>query len=285
MTNSLIYKGQNGVTLLYWAMALFLLPAVSMGQERHTALVEALFTSSDIHQYSGQLTKAVQAGFEHGLSTHMRLKEMPRSTITGLRSALKTAFAPERFEDEILHAFKLKLSNDDIQEVLAWMGSVTGKKIAQLEAAATRSDHGAGLQQFQSRLQAAPNRIKRIGRLDLASKTTDTRINVTLKAQLAIVMVLVEHLPATAKPTTDTLMTAIENTSRRLIEEAMRDETQLFFHYTYHSLTTAELDSYVAFAASPAGARYYDATAAGIDAALTAGCHQWRQMIASIIQP
>jgi hypothetical protein len=266
-------------------MALILLPAISMGQERHTALAEALSIRSDIHQHAGQLTQSIRAGFEHGLSTHKRLNQMPQSTIAGLRSALKKAFAPERIKDEILTAFKLKLSNDDIKEVLTWMGSATGQKIVRLEAAAASADHDKGRQQFQSQLRPAPNRLKTIRRLDLASKTTQTRINIALKAQLAVAMVLVEHLADAKKPSTENLATSIETSSRGLIEKAMQHETQLFFLYTYRDLTAAELDRYAAFASSAVGTRYYDAIAAGINRALTAGCHQWRRMIGTIVEP
>ena len=277
-----------GSRILVWTMMLFLLPAVTVGQEVPSALLQALYIKSDLDQFAVQVSTGIQDGFKHGLSTHTRLKQMPQSTITKLRAAMKTAFAPDRFKNQIRMAFRQKLRGEEIEEVLAWLGSAIGRKIAQLEAAAARPEHYDDLQQFQLQVQAArplPKRLNRIRDLEAASKATEISVDVALKSQLTVAMVLVAHLPKGKEPTTKALMTAIEKFNRELIEETMERETHFFFLYTYHSLSTPELDRYIAFASSPTGVRYYDAIASGINTALTKGCDQWRGMIATILKP
>ncbi len=277
-----------GSRFLVWAMMFFLIPSVTMGQEHSSALVDTLLFKSDLDHLAGQLTKSVQAGFEHSLSTHTRLKVMPQAKITKLRAALKISFSPEGFKNGIRTTFREKLSVEDIKEVLSWLDSDTGKKIAQLEAAASKPEHYDGMQHFQARLQTTPplpERLRRIQSMESALKATAISVDVALKTQLAVAMVLVAHLPEGGGTTTEALAAAIEKNSRGLIEEAIGQETHLFFLYTYDSLSIAEINRYTAFASSPAGARYHDAIASGVKTALTEGCDQWRQMIAPILNP
>ena len=274
--------------ILLWTIVLFALPAAATAQESKEALIQTLYIKSGIDQQARQVPDSIQAGFEHGVSTHKRLREMPQGTITQLRAALKTAFTPERIKIKILIAFRKKLTVDDLKQVLAWLDSSTGKKISQLEEAASRSNHFDGLRQFEAQLQAAsppPKRRSIIRQLDSVSRATDTRVDVALKAQLAVAMVLVAPLTGEKKPTTEALAAAIEKNSRSLIDNAMRSETERSFLYTYDKLALWELDRYITFASSPAGARYHDAAAAGLNTALTTGCDKWRQLVETILLP
>jgi hypothetical protein len=59
---------------------------------------------------------------------------------------------------------------------------------------------------------------------------------------------------------------------------------QCFSIYTYGSVTDAEIGRYIAFASSPAGKNYHNATISGLKKAMLEGAYKWGESIADFIK-
>ncbi len=94
-----------------------------------------------------------------------------------------------------------------------------------------------------------------------------------MNTQLAIAIGIAASLPEQQQPTYGNLVAAIEQT-RSQIEGAMRTQTLISLLYTYSSVTHEELGQYIAFASSPAGTNYHNATISGLKKALLEGAYK-----------
>ena len=165
-------------------------------------------------------------------------------------------FAPERFYLAIHDELGRRVEREQLDAMAAWFRSPLGRRVTELEIAASKPEAAPAAVAFAARLKtspAAPARLELLQRLDwvtgLSTDTTDVVLVIFRSGARAA---------ATAAAADRRIRTGVVE---RRVEE-MRGEMDManmaltHMLYVYSPLTDAELKAYVDFLASPAGRAY-----------------------------
>lgn len=165
-------------------------------------------------------------------------------------------FAPERFYLAIRDELGRRVEREQLDAMAAWFRSPLGRRVSELESAASKREAAPAAVAFVQRLKtspAAPARLELVQRLDwvtgLSTDTTDLVLVIARSGARAA---------ATAVAADRRIRTGVVE---RRVEE-MRGEMDMtsmaltHMLYVYSPLTDAELKAYVDFLASPAGRVY-----------------------------
>jgi len=263
---------------------LFMLP-ISAHAQNQDKLIQSLYLKSGMDKQIKQLPLLIQAGIEKAFEEDERINQLPRHTKSAIGGSVQNAFATERLKKIIIKEIKTSMTVKDLNKTLKWLDSQLGKKCTRLEEAASAPETLSEVQKFAAQLQQAPpaaNRLDILRRLDAAVKATETNVEITMNAQLAVAFAVVKSLPLEQQGPLEVIAAQLEKT-RPQVEAMMKSQTLLFTLYTYQNLTNAELEKYIQFATSPAGTRYHVATISGFKKALLDGSLNWGESIANIL--
>ncbi len=167
-------------------------------------------------------------------------------------------FAPEQFFVAIRDELSRRVEREQLDAMAAWFRSPLGRRVSELESAASKPEAAPAAVAFAARLKsspASPARLELVQRLDwVTGVSTDT-------AELALVIAR-SGARASATAAVADRRIRIGLVERRV--EEMRGEmgtmmsSMALAHmlYVYSPLTDAELKTYVDFLASPAGRAY-----------------------------
>ncbi len=267
-------------------IALMAVPFALMAQDHKESLLQDLYSLSGMERQMEQLPMIIQVGFDQAVDADNRLKALPRGVIEQMRASIAAVYDPRNIKRTILRECQAKLNIDDLNTVLAWLDSPIGHKITRLEEAASSPDALAEMQRYALSLKDAPptpERLDILQQLDTAVKATETGVEVAFNTQIAVAMAVVASLPAEQQPNHAQLTATLEQ-QRPQIRDMVRNQTLISLLYTYQKVSDAELSEYIAFAASPAGAIYHDASIAGFKAALLEGGYRWGESIGEILE-
>jgi len=240
------------------------LPAVTAGaatigpsSSAENGVSTAPATVDEVLELSG--ARAQLAGLAASLGSGYLL---PRRHQLDARAGARVAgiiaqyFAPERFYVAIHDEMGRLVAREQLDAMAAWFRSPLGRRVSELEVAASKSEAAPAAVAFAERLKsspASPARLELVQRLDwVTGVSTDT-------AELALV---IARSGARASATASDRRIRIGLVERRV--EEMRGEmgtmmsSMALAHmlYVYSPLTDAELKTYVDFLASPAGRAY-----------------------------
>ena len=263
---------------------LFMLPIIAYAQNQNE-LIQSLYLKSGMDKQIKQLPLLIQANIEQALEKDDRINQLPRHTKSAISGSVHEAFATERLKKIIIKEMKESMTVKDLNKILKWLDSPLGKKCTRLEEAASTPETLSEIQKFAAQLQQAPpaaNRLDILRRLDAAVKATETNVEITMNAQLAVAFAVVKSLPREQQGPLEDIAAQLEK-NRPQIEAMMKSQTLLFALYTYQDLTNAELEKYIQFATSPAGNKYHVATISGFKKALLDGSLKWSESIANIL--
>ena len=273
----------KGKTILFMIF-LFILPIIAHAQNQDK-LIQSLYLKSGMDKQIKQLPLLIQAGIEKAFQEDDRINQLPRHTKSAISGSVPQAFATERFKKIIIKEMTESMTVKDINKTLKWLDSPLGKKCTRLEETASTPDTLSEVQKFAAQLQKTPppaNRLDILRRLDAAVKATETNVEITMNAQLAVAFAVVKSLPQEQQGPLELIAEQLEKT-RPQLEAAMRSQTLLFTLYTYQDLTNAELEKYIQFATSSAGTKFHVATISGFKKALLDGSLNWGESIADIL--
>lgn len=263
---------------------LFMLPVIAHAQNQNER-IQSLYLKSGMDKQFKQLPFLIQASVDQALKEDNRINQLPRRTKSAISGSVRDAFATERLKKIMIKEIETSMTAKDLDEILKWLDSSLGKKCTRLEEAASRPETLSKVQEFADQLKQAPpakNRLDILRRLDAAVKATETNVEISMNAQLAVALAVVRSLPLEQQGPLEDIAAQLEK-HRPQIEAVMRSQTLLFALYTYQDLTNAELEKYIRFAVSPMGAKYHEVTISGFKKALLEGSLKWSESIADIL--
>jgi hypothetical protein len=192
-----------------------------------------------------------------------------------LMDAVSKAYDPAAMKRTMAARLRKDLDPADIDAAMAWLNSPLGRRITLLEEEHSTPE---AMQRMQAWVQAqktpppAP-RMELIRRFDQAIGVTEFTVASIKHSQLAMVAA------ATATRSAAEQRTAFDKVNEVFVQrhaeftQTVVQQTLPHMLYIYRSLTDAELGQYIAFAASPVGKRYHDATKAALDDAIVRASH------------
>jgi len=251
------------------ALIVAVFTAGALAQERR---IDELMRKSGIWQHLGQVQAAARLGAEEAreqAKANPRPNDLTPAQHARMVAAMDKAFAPERLRAAMRTALLKELSPADEGEVLEWLSTDLGTRITRLEEQRDTAEQQSKMEREAPKvLESLPKeRLAKYERLAESIQAGESSANTIINVTTAIAYGI-----AIASPHGDVAMVKSireqMEAQRPQMVAALAQRSIAIFAYTYQPLTDEELEKYVAFAESPAGKRYHDATTRALDRVL-----------------
>lgn len=259
--------------------ALVLLPFNTAAFDSH--LVQELIIKSGIRKQTEQIPQDVREGIQQ----EQRLKQDPELNSAELEAAIESSFNPRRMEDQLHDDIGKNLSTEEVQEVLNWLDSPLGKKLARLEeetaSPAVKQKMAHALQKL-IKDPGTPERLKLLQRVEKALHSTDAAVDMILNIQIAVISAISAMAPGQPHPTFEQIAETVYK-NRPQIQQVISQQVIGGFLYTYHNVSKGDLETYIAFAESPVGSKYHQVTMKALSDALILSSKNFGKAVGDLI--
>jgi hypothetical protein len=222
------------------------------------ASLDALIQRSGLDAQLVHFEAAMQRGIT---AAHASQQQVAPEDLRRMRRAVASAYAPSSLRGSLRAEIAKRLSSAEIAAALAWLDSPTGRKLTALEEKAASLD-------VQQRLESAAQsgippqsaaRTKMLNRLVQATRADEVAASVLIETSIGLGEGLALYGPESPEATLATLRREMESERAQLVSQ-LHQQTFAAFALVYADATDAELAALLAFATSPAGARYHGVT-------------------------
>ncbi len=241
------------------------LPAVA-AVDQGTA--RSLMQDSGLWQTLEQAPAALVQGMKTGMGATGGM--LPPALMQGMQAAAESSFTAERLQAGALVFMSQNLDAATVTEVRKWTSSALGQKVLALEKA-TQSDPGARRgADGQAELQKADEpRRKALSDIVEGTRAVDQATETSLVTSLAMMRGMASGNPAMAQALpSEEIMRGMLQGQLAGARQQMQAGLTASLAAAYASLSTAELQQYVAYLRSPAGAKMNELNFAAISAGL-----------------
>jgi len=252
---------------VWFIPAIAIVFAASLSAEAQSAdRLPELMKSADIDQAFDHVGDGIKAGVKQTLPSSPMSAALKEKVLAGMETAAGAAFAPETLKREFRLALAGKLSNADIDNIIAFNKSPLGARMTAMESAS----HGASASgqlakmagELMERLKKDPERAEVLTRMDNSLRLSELGTDIAFNTGRAIAI----GMAAADEKTVDlpdeaigVIDSALEK-MRPSMAAAMKQQILLALAYTYREASIPELRQYLVFLTSPVGKRYYGAT-------------------------
>jgi hypothetical protein len=272
--------------VLLAALLLCLLPLSAPAQNQE-ALVQELYVKSGMENQLAQIPAIIQVGFDQAAQGDPRLKKLPKDLLATMRALAPAAYAPESLKKSMVKALGEKLTVPEIKQTLTWLDTPTGKTCTRAEEDAATPGAIVKMEQFAStikKLPPSPDRLELLKQLDDAVKGTESNVQIAVNTQIAFALAANATLPRERQRPPEQLVREVEKI-RPQVEDAVKAQVRISLLYTYRDLSEAQLQEYIEFLKSPAGAKYMAVSIAALKKALFEGSLRWGKAIGESMKP
>ena len=272
--------------LLTWTILLSFLAIPVYGQDQHESLVQDLYVKSGIKEQLKQLPAVLQASLDQQDQENEDLNKLPGNVISTIRGLVPQAFAESKMKARVIEELGRGLTEQELEETLAWLDSPIGQKCTKLEEAAATPEAFSEMQGYGDEIKKSPpsaERLQALQKLDSASRFTEGAVEMTINLQTAVTLAVVSTLPTEKQMSPAEIEQEIQKNRPALVSQ-VRSQTFIQLVYTYRTLTIGEIGSYVRFATSPTGKKYTDASEAALKKATLEGGLRWGKAVGEAIQ-
>jgi hypothetical protein len=192
-----------------------------------------------------------------------------------LMDALSKAYVPAAMKQTMARRLRKDLAAADVEGALAWLNAPLGRKITRLEEDHSTAEAILEMQAWAKSLKEPPPaaRLDLIRRFDQAVGVTEFSLASMKHSELAMVAALTAgQPPARQREAFDKVSEIFKQRHDELLR-TVGEQTIPFMLYAYRSLSDAELEQYIAYALSPGGKRYHEASKAAFDEAIVRASH------------
>jgi len=194
--------------------------------------------------------------------------------LAGLDRAADQAFAPGTLKREFRVALAGKVTEADLDSVLAFYRSPLGAHMKALERASQTAEARAKIAKLTGellkQLKDEPERAEILTHIDSALRLTELSTDSALNANRATAIAMAATDPKTTALTSQAV--GVIDADMQKMRPAMTAEVKMkllpFMAYTYREVAIGELRLYLAFVTSPAGKSYYGAVEPAMNAVL-----------------
>ncbi len=272
--------------LLAWTMLLSFLAIPVYGQDRHDSLVRDLYVKSGMKEQLVQLPTVIQIALDQQYEENTDLKKLPKNVLSTIRGLVPQAFAENRMKNRVIEELSQGMTDEEIQETLAWLNSPIGEKCTKLEEAAASPEAFSEMQDYGEEIKKSPpsaERLQALRKLDSAARFTEGAVEMTINLQTAVALAVIATLPAEKRLPPEEIEREMQK-DRPALESQVRSQTFVQLVYTYRSLSNEEVASYVKFATSPTGKKYTDISELALRKATLEGGLRWGRAVGEAIQ-
>lgn len=228
-------------------------------------LYDELMRKSGLWRQIAQIEPLMQAGL---VQAEQALGVGGETDLKPLRDAVSKAFAPDRMRTAVRGGLAKSLPSEDARRSLDWLETEVGRRATALEETAGEVAETSNRAEISEQVLAAlpAERVKLLEHLARATAAGEYAYRVQVGMAAAIGRGIAS---ATGRRSDSIDETRREMQSRKVeIVALLERQTVAEFAVIYGPLSDRDLQSYIAFAESPAGRRYHEATSKAVEDAL-----------------
>jgi hypothetical protein len=245
------------------------------------ALIRELMKVSGLEQQIKQIPQHVLTGFEREGGN------MPAAQYQAMRRTLKEAFNATVIARQVSKKLRSELDPLLEKELLDWVRSDLGKKIAKLEESVNTSRAMKDMQAFATQLKESPPTPERLAfarQIDLANHATEINLDILEAAAFSVAISVDATLPHQQRQGEERLRLLMDRQRPK-----WRDDYQNLMAvsrlYTYQTLSDEELERYIEFLEGETAQEYYSMAVLALKDALYLAMEQVTRALSEPLKP
>lgn len=240
------------------------------------ATIDELMRKSGLWEQLASISNEFQKSLGAG-AVQQRVQD-PHAA-AALHRAFTVAYGADRLRPSVAAVLASKLSADDAQAALEWLGTDLGKRITLLEETSSVGVPPERAAELAAALP--PERRALYAQLSRALHAGDVGATIVINVAYGLARGIRIAVPELRMQDPEQVRDALEAKRPRLVA-MLEEQTIASNSVTYATLSDAELKRYVAFAETPAGQRYHAATWIALDAALSEAALDAGRLLATV---
>jgi hypothetical protein len=275
---------------LRFLLAIALLPALAAAGPATDARIDELLHMSGLWNQLAQIEAQVKAG---AAQSQAEAKGGGPGALTDaqykrLQAAIGVAFAADRLRSAARKEFTDALGAGEVDDVLGWLSTDLGKRATRLEEESGEMEAAKRMEREAPALLAAlpASRVERFEKFVRLTRAGESMASSLINVMTAVVYGMALATPPSDTSLADTVRERLESQRPQLVAKYTK-EAVLQFAYTYRTFSDEEIDRYIAFAETPSGRKYHDASFKLLDEVFARGSLEMGREIgrATDIQP
>lgn len=205
-------------------------------------------------------------GIREGLKQNGQLPPMVANTIGNIVSS---GFNSVDIEQQIVNDLQAKLTDSQLQAVHDWYETPVARKISSAEIAASEPSAWPKIQANAAELNSqykGTRKAEMFDRFDRAARATESAVDTTIAVQLGLATAMAAFSSDSANY--EQLRQRIES-QRGMLRGVVGQQVYDSYLYTYQDIGAQEMDLYLKFLESPAGAAFSKVVTNSIQQAIT----------------
>jgi hypothetical protein len=225
-----------------------------------------LMKSAGIDRAFDHMGDALKTGVKQALPQSPMSTAAKEKVLAAVEPAADAAFGPATLKREFLLALAGKLSNADIDGIIAFNKSPLGARMTAMENASHGTAASGQLAKMAGELMELlkkdPERAEVLTHMDSSLRLSEsgTDIAFNMGRATAIGMAAADERTVALSPEAIGAIDSALEKMRPSLAAAMKQQMLLVLAYTYREASIPELRQYLVFLTSPVGKRYYGAT-------------------------
>lgn len=215
-----------------------------------------------VAQYPAMMTQ----GIREGLKQHGQLPPMMANTIGNI---VGSSFSAAEIEQQIVADLQEKLTGAQLQAVHDWYETPVARKISSAEIAASSPSAWKEIQARAPELNTRyrdTRKAEMFERFDRAARATESAVDTTIAVQLGLATTMAAFSNDSANY--EQLRQRIES-QRGMLRGVVGQQVFDSYLYSYQNIGAQEMELYLQFLESPAGAAFSNVVTNSIQKAIT----------------
>lgn len=214
-----------------------------------------------IAQYPAMLSQGIRDGLK-------QTGQVPPMVADAVGYVVSSSFNPQKIEQQVAGRLQTELSSEQLQAVADWYARPVAQKISRAEIAASAPavwpQISAQADQLAQRF-GNTDRARSFVRFDSASRATQSAVDTTIAVQLGLASTMAAF--SSDSMNFETLQKRIES-QRPVLKGAVEQQVFNSYLYAYQDISGAEMEQYLTFLESEAGAAFTRVVSSGVKQAV-----------------
>lgn len=265
-----IMMGGNKICVFLMSAALLGSPMLTAAtsptaKQQQTVDARQVLRASPMDEIIAQYPAMMSQGIRDGLK---QTGQVPPMIADAVGYAVSNSFNPQKIEQQVAVRLQAELSNEQLQAVADWYNTPVAQKISRMEVAASAPavwpQISAQADQLAQRF-GNTDRAKSFVRFDRASRATQSAVDTTIAVQLGLASTMAAF--SSDSVNFETLQKRIES-QRPVLKGVVEQQVFNSYLYAYQDISGAEMEQYLRFLESDAGAAFTRVVSSGVKQAV-----------------
>lgn len=182
-------------------------------------------------------------------------QQLPATIRAGIIDTVDGTIKPDRLIAAVIAELDAKLSDQDVDTILAWYETDRAQQITALENAASTPEAFQDVQSQMESLMSNTERVTAARKVDKLTGSSEFAVEIQMFTQLAMVSAIANALGPESGVDLDALKAQMES-SRGMVIEQMQQVSTATYVYTYRNLPDSDVNEYIRFLELPASQRF-----------------------------